>query len=315
MAGPVSERLPPQVELLIDERASARAERDFAAADALRDRIRAMGWEVIDLPAGSTARPSLPPAAGLAGYARPEDLESMLDQPATVAASVQLLAEQHGKDLERFLRGLAAHPPAVDWELVMVANAPTFGITQLLDGLSLPVEPTVLASAERLGWADARNLGLRRSRGEVTLLVDTSVEPEGDFVGPLLDAFEDPSVGIAGAWGLVSATGRTFEEAPPGEVDAVEGYCLAIRRGVLREAGLFDHHFRFYRNADLDFSFQARAAGWRAIAVADLPLRRHEHRGYAALPPSERERLSKRNFYRFLKHWGDRRDLLIHHEA
>ena len=113
----------------------------------------------------------------------------------------------------------------------------------------------------------------------------------------------------------MSATGRTFEEAPPGEVDAVEGYCLAIRRGVLREAGLFDHHFRFYRNADLDFSFQARAAGWRAIAVADLPLRRHEHRGYAALPPSERERLSKRNFYRFLKHWGDRRDLLIHHEA
>jgi hypothetical protein len=163
VAGPVSERLPPQVELLIDERAAARAERDFAAADALRERIRAMGWEVIDLPNGSTARPSLP-SAGEADYARPEDLESLLDQPATVAASVQALAEQHGKDLERFLRGLAAHPPAVDWELVMVANAPTFGITHLLDGISLPVEPIVLASAERLGWADARNLGLRRSR-------------------------------------------------------------------------------------------------------------------------------------------------------
>jgi GT2 family glycosyltransferase len=312
VAGAVSERLPPQVEQLIDERAAARAERDFAAADALRERIRAMGWEVVDLPDRSTARPSLPAAAGEADYARPEDLESLLDEPATVAASVQVLAEQHGKDLERFLRGLAAYPPSVDWELVMVANSPTFGIAQLLYSLSLPVEPTVLASAERLGWADARNLGLRRSRGEVTVLVDTSVEPEGDFVAPLLAAFDDPSVGIAGAWGVVSATGRAFEEAPPGEVDAIVGYCLAVRREVLRKAGLFDHHFRFYRNADLDFSFQARAAGWRAIVVPGLPLRRHEHRGYAALPPAERERLSKRNFYRFLKHWGDRRDLLLH---
>lgn len=310
----MSERLPPAVELLIEERAAARAERDFAAADALRERIRAMGWEVVDLADGSTARPSLPEAAGEAAYARPEDLESLLDEPATVAASVQLLAEQHGKDLERFLRGLAAHPPMLTWELVMVANSPTFGISQLLGAIPLPVEPIILASAERLGWADARNLGLRRSRGEVTMLVDTSVEPVGDFVTPLLLAFEDPSVGIAGAWGVTSGTGRAFEDAAPGEVDAIEGYCLAVRREVLRTAGLFDHHFRFYRNADLDFSFQARAAGWRAVALADLPLRRHEHRGYAALPPAERDRLSKRNFYRFLKHWGDRRDLLLHPE-
>ena len=310
----MSDGPPPDVERLIEERAAARAERDFEAADTLRERIRAMGWEVVDLPDGSTARPSLPEAVGEARYARPEDLESLLDEPASVAASVHVLAEQHGKDLERFLRGLAAHPPTVEWELLVVANSPTFGISQLLHGLALPVEPTVLASAERLGWADARNLGLRRSRGEVTVLVDASVEPIGDFVTPLLAAFEDASVGIAGAWGVTSGTGRSFEDAPPGEVDAIEGYCLATRREVLRTAGLFDHRFRFYRNADLDFSFQARAAGWRAVAVAGLPLRRHEHRGYAALPPAERDRLSKRNFYRFLKHWGDRRDLLLRPE-
>ena len=41
------------------------------------------------------------------------------------------------------------------------------------------------------------------------------------------------------------------------------------------------------------------------------PLERHEHRGWLAYPEAERDRLSKRNFYRFLKHWGDRRDLLL----
>jgi GT2 family glycosyltransferase len=96
-------------------------------------------------------------------------------------------------------------------------------------------------------------------------------------------------------------------------VDAVEAYCLAIRREALRAVGGgFDHRFRFYRNADLDLSFAVRAAGWRAIRTQPLPLTRHEHRGYASLPDDERERLSRRNFYRFLKHWGDRRDLLLH---
>jgi GT2 family glycosyltransferase len=85
-----------------------------------------------------------------------------------------------------------------------------------------------------------------------------------------------------------------------------------VRRDVLRDVGLFDRHFLSYRNADLDFSFQARAAGWRAMRCEALPLRLHEHRGYVSLPKSERDRVSKRNFYRFLKHWGDRRDLLLH---
>jgi GT2 family glycosyltransferase len=94
-------------------------------------------------------------------------------------------------------------------------------------------------------------------------------------------------------------------------VDAVEAYCLAMRRAALREVRGFDHRFRFYRNADLDLSFAVRDRGWRAVRTAPLPLERHEHRGYAELPVEERDRLSRRNFYRFLKHWGDRRDLLL----
>jgi hypothetical protein len=48
------------------------------------------------------------------------------------------------------------------------------------------------------------------------------------------------------------------------------------------------------------------------VATPELPLRRHEHRGWGDLPQAERDRLSKRNFYRFLDHWGGRRDLLLH---
>jgi len=310
--GFVSGEPPPEVAGLVAERTAARNERDWLRADAMRDRIRELGWEVMDETSGTRVRPALPESPAPVGYARPEDLASLLDAPAELRASVVVLAEDYPADLARLLSGVAASPPSVSWELVMVANAPTFDLGGLIGGIGLEVPPITVPTSERLGYADAANLGVRRSRGELSILIDSSVEPLGDLIGPLSAAFDDPTVGLAGPFGVTSDDLREFSEAPPGEVDAVEGYCLAVRREVLRDVGLFDRHFRFYRNADLDFSFQARAAGWHAIRLEGLPLRLHEHRGYMSLPDAERDRVSKRNFYRFLKRWGDRRDLLLH---
>jgi cysteinyl-tRNA synthetase len=307
----VSDSVPEEVRRLLDERTTARADRDFTRADALRDAIGALGWDVQDGPSGSSVRPMLPPVAAGTGYARPEDLASRLDEPAEVALSVVLVVDDHPADLARMLAGLAAYPPAVTWDLTVVANAPVEPVEGLVADLGLPVVPTMIVTTERLGWADAVNLGMRRAMGSIIALLDTSLEPAGDWSTPLAAAFDDPQVGLAGGWGVRSSNGRQFEDAPPGEVDAVEGYCLAVRRDVLRATGQFDHRFRWYRNADLDFSFRARDAGWRAVRTAQLPFARHEHRGYAALDEDERTRLSKRNFYRFLRHWGDRRDLLL----
>jgi GT2 family glycosyltransferase len=294
--------LPDAVRRLLDERSAAREARDWSRADALRDELTVLGWEAQDGPSGSTARPILAAAAP----------SRSLADPAEVAASVQVVAEEHPDDLVRFLRGLAEHPPAPSTvELVIVANAPSFELDPLLADAPPTPEPRVLASDGRLGWADARTLGLAHSRGEVTIVLDTSLEPTGDFVTPLLAAFDDPTVGIAGGWGVISTDGREFVDAPPGEVDAIESYCLAIRREALRAVGGFDRRFRWYRNADLDFSFAVRDAGWRAVRTDPLPLTRHEHRGYASLDEHERDRLSRRNFYRFLDHWRDRPDLLI----
>lgn len=289
---------------LLRERELARQAREFDRADALRDELRSLGWEVQDSASGSTLRPALPETPVATGYASPDDLASLLDEPATLDASLVVVAEEHGEDLERFLTGLAAHSPAASWELIVVGNAASYDVRRLL-----PEAAALLESSQRLGWADAVNLGLRRSGGAVVMLIDTSVEPSGDFVTPLLAVFDDPTIGLAGGFGLVSDDGRHFEDAPPGPVHAIEAYCLAVRREALRTVGGFDRHFRFYRNADIDLSFAIRDAGWRAIAV-ELPLLQHEHRGWTALPDAERDRLSKRNFYRVLKRWGDRADLL-----
>jgi len=297
-------RPPEAVSSLLAERAAARAERDWAAADALRDRIRELGWDPVDGPSGWAARPWLPAVSG-------PDIAPRIDEPASLRASVVLIVDDHPDDLSRFLSALGRHPLPGEAELIVVANAPS---DQIDDALALGPDSTVLQSPTRLGWADAANLGMRRGLGAVIVLVNTSLEPDGDWLSPLLAAFDDATVGMAGGWGVQSGDGRHFSEAQPGEVDAVEGYCLAVRREALRKVGGFDHRFRWYRNADLDLSFSVRAAGWRAVQTDPLPLLRHEHRDWSALPDDERDRLSKRNFYRFLKRWGDRRDLLLHPE-
>jgi cysteinyl-tRNA synthetase len=132
-------------------------------------------------------------------------------------------------------------------------------------------------------------------------------------VGPLLAALEDPSVAIAGGWGLVSSDLRKFEDAPPGDVDAIEAYLMAFRRADAVERGPVDERFRFYRNLDIWWSLVLRDEGEdrpprRAVAV-DVPAIRHQHRGWTSVPDDERARLSKRNFYRIIDRFGHRPDL------
>lgn len=306
----MSEGLPEDVRRLLEQRKAARERRDWPRADELREQIRGLGWEPVDGSEGSTARPMLPDdASGPIAYASPDDLASLIDQPAELDASLVVAVDDHPADLLRLADGLRAHPPSPSWELLVVVNNVAEGVD--LDRILADLPAVRLRTSARLGWADAANLGLRRARGGVIVLLDTSLEPVGDFLPPLLAAFEAPEVGVAGPWGVTSADGRQFLEAAPGEVDAVEAYCLAIRREALRAVGGIDHRFRFYRNADLDLSFAVRDAGWRALSTGEPALRRHLHRGWASLPDDERDRQSRRNFYRFLKRWGDRPDLLL----
>jgi len=127
-----------------------------------------------------------------------------------------------------------------------------------------------------------------------------------------IEALADPSVVVAGPYGLRGqGTPKEFAASPGPEVDAIEGYCMAFRESDAEALGGFDPRFQFYRIADIEFSFRLRDRGGRAVVVPDLPLEKHEHRLWEATDPKERQRLSKRNMYRFLDRWGNRPDLLV----
>ncbi len=294
------EGVPEEVRALVAERERARAARDFARADELREELRRLGYRVMDTPAGTVLEP-LPVA--VPERLRAREVPSVLQEPAVHEASVHLVVPGWPEDVVRALAAFRAHRAGRSLQYV-VADLTDTDPAVYGEGVEvLPLEPGT-------GWAAALNASLRRSRARIVLVVDGSVEPLGDVVGPLEAALADPSVGVCGPFGVVSRDLRSFEEAPGPEVDAIEGYLMAFRRETIRDAGLFDERFRFYRTADIECSFRIRDRGLRALVVP-VPVRRHEHRLWAHTDPAERERLSKRNFYRFLERFRGRTDLLV----
>ena len=290
-----------EVRALAEERQAARAARDFGRADALRDRIAELGYRVVDAPGGWSLEPLEAETPSARREAR--EVESVLDEPATVDASVHWLVEGWPEDVVRALRGFREHAGLRSVQCVVA------DLTETDPGV-YGAATEVLPLPAGTGWGAARNASLRRSRGRIVVVADGSVEPTGDVVGPLAAALEDPTVGVCGPFGISTADLREFHESPGPEVDAIEGYLMAFRRDAVRDVGLFDEKFRWYRTADIELSFRLKDAGLRAVVV-DVPVVKHEHRMWHATAPEERDRLSKRNFYRFLERFRGRTDLLV----
>ncbi len=233
------------------------------------------------------------------------------DEPATPRA-VTLFTVVHGwiPDVERWLLSVFTHCKA-DFEALVVDNSGDARMagwmqTRVADRLrSLRLDPP-------LGFATAVNAGIEAATGDVCVLFDPGIELTGDAVSPLIAALSDPTVVVAGPFGIRGkGTLKEFEEDPGPDVDAIEAYCMAFRRADAQAVAGFDPKFRFYRIADIDFSFRLRDRGGRAVVVPGLPLERYAHRLWEATPAEERDRLSRRNFYRFLDRWGKREDLLV----
>lgn len=296
---------PPQdVQGLAAERAERRAEKDFAGADALRDRIAALGWAVVDEPGGwRLERAAGPGTETVPAPRRAADVGSVLDRPATADVSIHWVVEGWPEDVRRGVASFRAQAGGRDVQYVVA------DVTGEDPG-SFGDEVEVIALDRGTGWGAARNAGLKRTRGRVVLVMDGSIEATGDVLGPLEVALADPSVGVCGPFGIVTPDLREFEPTDGPECDAIEGYCMAFRREALTSAGLFDEKFRWYRTADIEYSFRIKDLGLRAVVVP-VPVERHEHRMWFQTPPADRAKWSKRNFYRFLDRWRDRYDLTI----
>ena len=312
----LARKLPSEANTTLQERAALREERRYSDADSLRQRLHTEGYVVRDTNGGTRARPMTDQerrAEAWPEVSSSQEVPSLTDHPDAADVSFVLLACNYQDDVQRCIQSALRWTDAGSVEVVAVDNGSTDGTSRWLEELAQE-DPRVrvIHTDHILGAAAAKNIGLKQSLGRIVILLDTSAEVTGDLYTPLSRALRDLRVGMAGPFGLITTDLRHFDEVTESaEVDAMQAYCSAFRRADLTRVGWMPESFRFYRNLDIQFSFQFRASGFKIVADRSLPVYRHEHRQWSELAEEERDKLSHNNFRRFLKRWDHRKDLLV----
>lgn len=300
---------------LAHRRRAAREAHDWAEADALRAAMEADGWTVIDHGVDFDLRPLRPPdvvEGDVVRYGSSASVPSRLDETASAPATIVLVATDRVDEAAWAARTLDAESTE-ETQVVVVAESPSPTEHETLTALEADgIE--VVRTAQRLGPAAARNAGVRRARGAIVVFLGLDMEVSGDIVLPLEAPFRDPSVGIAGAWGVVGADVRALVVAPPGDVDAVDLSCLAFRRMDFVERGPLDEHLRTDRHLGTWWSLvlrdQGEGAEPRRATTVDLPVTRRPEDPAADPGVEPQDRAANRDFYRVLDRFGGRTDLL-----
>ena len=303
--------VPAAVIALAEERAAARAARDWRTADALRERIETAGWRVIDDGLAFTltaARPADVTDAGHTFYGAPgvgavaRGRARLRGPPAFV---VLVDAGRDGRLDEVFPADLGLD----DAQLLLVASRAAVG-----DGL---VSRMAEADAELVGTAtpfspgDALTAGLRRASGSRIVVLDAggtaSRDDDGAAAAPRLTTRPSPSPARSG-------TGRPTcgdsGRAGPGDVTALGSGCYAFRRADALARGPVDGRLQLPDSVAIWWSLALRDEGpdrlpRRAIAL-DLPPHAASTSRIPSVP-TDRARLARRDGYRIAARFAARR--------
>ena len=309
---------PVEIAAAAEARAAARARRDWAEADRLKGQIEAAGWRVVDAGLAYTLTPATASDVVVGDrvlYGSSASVPSRLDAEPVGRATVVVVADDRPHDVERALAALRQHAPD-GTQLVVVGNAPAPAQAAALEELEAvdPGSPgigtEIVWTSERLGQAAALNAGIRRAEAPVVVILDPAqVLPSGDVVTPLADAIADPTIAVAGRWGLAFGDDSPdFRWLIPhvGDVVAIDGALLAFRRADYAARGPLDESFGDPAWLDLWWSLVLRepaGAGEHQLRALALDVVPAERTGEARDGDS---RLAKRNYYRLLDRFRGR---------
>ena len=285
---------PTEVVALAEERLAAKAAKDFARADQLRDEIAVLGWLIADKPGGY----ALNPKPAFTVYSHLADLPTI---DTTARVSVGLIVDGWAEDALRCIDSIRQHSTNVLIIALVVADLPDF----------TPANVTVLHLDHDPGWGPAASRLAEISSSPLHVLMDFSTVFDGDAIALMQNAMTDDVVATGWKGALVDLDDqwRSVVDRGPGEVDVLLGYLMMVKRDALLATDTPHTKAKFYRNADLELSLALRENGGRLLAL-DLPVHQDRHHGYHDSEPEFRDRESKRNYDRILARFRGREEIL-----
>jgi hypothetical protein len=283
---------------LAEQRATARAARDWQTADRHRQRIEAAGWRVIDDGVRFTlwpARPADVTEQGVTFYGAPESVPSRFDEPDSTAESLLLVIGPEARD--RVPEAIAGLESIADAQVIVVASRAV--VAAGLPRLAAVRNTELVGTTSQFSPGDALTAALRRAVGARIIVLDPTQFQWIGMTARLLAALDDPSVSIVGATGLCSTDLRRFGPAGPGDVTAIDSGSYAFRRMEAVARGPLDGRLHLSVSVAIWWSLALRDEGpdrapRRAIAL-EAPQRAA---GSDLDLPAEQTRLARRDGYR-----------------
>jgi hypothetical protein len=284
-------------EELAQERLDARAAKDFAKADQLRDQISALGFEVIDVAGGFEFRAK----ERFPSFASTRDLRAI---KVNGDIAIAMIVDGFTADAAETVRTIKAHTKTP--VIALVVGEPA----ELVDEIDLQFQ--VIAITENFGWGENANALLKNVSSKYLVIMDPSTRFTGDAMAPVLAELnkgEFSAVGWRG--GLVNTDDewRSVDDKGAGEVDVLFSYFIAFNCDDATNAGGFNNRAIYYRNADIEFSLRLRHSNGRLLQM-DLPLEQARHHGYYDTEEEFREVQSKKNYDRILERFRGKSAIL-----
>ena len=275
-------------EELAQERLDARAAKDFAKADQLRDQIAALGFEVIDVAGGFEFRAK----ERFPTFASTRDIKSI---KVSGDIAVAMIVDGFTADAAEAVRTIKAQTNTPVIALVTCEPA------ELIDEIDLQFQ--LIAITENFGWGENANALLKSISSKYLVIMDPSTRFTGDAMTPVLAELNKGEFNAVG-WrgGLVNTEDewRSVDDKGAGEVDVLFSYFMAFNCLDATNAGGFNNRAIYYRNADMEFSLRLRHGNGRLLQM-DLPLEQARHHGYYDTDEEFREVQSKKNYDRILE--------------
>jgi hypothetical protein len=289
---------PDSVHELAKARLAARAERNFALSDQLRDEIAALGFEVVDVAGGYELRPK----KRFPTYESTRDIRPI--NSGKFEITVAMIIDGFHEDAVTTIKTIKEHSQCAI--AILVIGDPSALVNELDSRTSL------VQLTEDFGWGESANALLRNVTSEFIVIMDPSTRFIGDAIAPVLAELkkrEFVAVGWRGGLMNLEDDWRSVDDKGAGEVDVLFSYFIAMHREDALAARGFSNRALYYRNADIEFSLNLRHSNGRLLQM-DLPLEQDRHHGYHDTDPEYRDAQSKKNYDRILERFRGKTAIL-----
>ena len=303
-------RIPKEVIDLAEQRIQARASKDFALSDQLRDKIAELGFVIKDKPDGYELLEK-PPFEVFENLASIKVNSNLLSKRITICLLVDGWLADTKECIEALLKFMPKDASVLALDL---GNKDAVGnyLADTQKSNKNLVVVHISQTLEQAGWANSINKLIELNPAEFSVVMDLSSIMSADAITPLIEQIKGDIVAAGWKGSLVNLDDqwRSVEDKGDGEVDILLGYLFVIKTKIAQEIPA-NSKAKFYRNADLEWSLELRSKGHKLVAFSkDLAVEQKRHHGYNDSDVEYREKESKKTYDRILQNYRGKTQIL-----